>query len=897
MLTKELPRMSQAHPKQKSSKTEKPSKPQEPNTGNGNLKAILNEIKIENNNPQHQSNQSSSKEKITQPSTNIDENRRAQAQSILKTHKPKSPSVHFEKNHQEYDVSAVEKQYFTTIIADLENKLAVMVNEHDRLNNLLLQKHDECEVLKHQLDGKKSTDDSKLFHLVSEIEKLSQALEAANKEIISLRERGASPEKQDAKQREISLFNRVNVLINECDKLAGALQSQTQQNEALRQTNFALAHELQELQASSSRFQAVAGKMDALENKCRDLIEENAKLNVKLQEMTNSNHECAIRIQEFERITSSLQTENLQFRGLLSDANAEIQKIRPLIAEKAAIGSQVANLNAEIQANKKALMERQKEIDSLKNLADAATRENEKLKHQLRECEKMAQIKEKEVEGLKAKCSDFEQLKKQDDSLKAEIDRLRKALDVKTREGESVSSKLHELQEKCKQQLHEATVQINSLVIEKEKLHENANLLLKDNNALNILVNQIPRLTEENEKLQRLLEQVHTEKEELHKQSSREIDMLKGQLSSAQKALADKEKGIEFLRNEKSQLDAVLKARESEILALQTKLKEVENLAVMTAEISSTISKLREDNEELNKALESKVTEAGAATKEAIVLKDVIHNLEKTLATQTEQLRKAELTAIQGSNNLLKAQDDVYAMKSEIDRLTRAHADCQTLASGLQAQVVPIQLENQKLTEENLRLKKELDSTSTSIHRLEGVGETIGLLQKEIQRLNDIIEQKNAEHETLKQKQSYLIEQAASNERRNKEAEQISNLLRAKIEENEIQKNRIAELERQVKASGPEDLRRIIVQLEEQNIAMLHDNEHMFQAMQQMKKELAERGKSSFGSIEEIWRKEAELKQKEEHLVMKEKELLQKEAQLSSETARSRDEVKLQSTL
>ena len=755
---------------------------------NERLNQVLNEVNLENSNLRNQIAKLAKKDEEQRLLSLIDENKYLQNELEQKNREIDQlrfpPSARSERSNPENYRLASENQKLKEQVTDLERKLALVVKENDRVNMMLSMQYDECEKLKKQLEATTSAgpQGERVNVLLSEIERLNVALADANEELKSLkyglddipeeRTRGSRYASPDSKRRSTSdLVARINILVEECEKLTTLLDAQERQNEALRQENEALKSNVPTLNSLND-------KIKTLESKCRELIEENTKLNVNLNECSLANEDLRNRMADLTQLNANLQRDH------------------------AALSQQLQN---------KMLQDTQKGSG--------------------------------------------------------------------TQRGDPRDNP--------------ANSQISQLIAENKRLSDTLTALQRDHETLSNLVHQIPKLAEENEKLANLLDQSYTQTVETHRFKQvgpRESETLKSQAFDSARRGSDYDTKLRSAApTDFSSPENALKAALKENEELKNSLREFQKLGGVV----DAADKLRQESEALKRALEVKNREIELAKSEAAVLKDTINRKEREAAALSEKIKQLEQANAQYAIDLPRAKQEIEKLRTDFERVNKGYAESQLGSSNLYAQLAQAQRENIALKENNTQLHHKLEEAGNQKVRLEEMRRTIDLLQKEIERLNSIIQQKTREHDGLKEKQAFLLEQVNRNDQNLQEMERLAGLLQLKGQENAMLKAKLDELEKVAgKVRDAETVRKRQAELEDLNMKMLKDNEYMFKAMQELKRELAEKNKEGTGN-KDTRQKEQELRQKEEELIMKEKDLKQKE-QLLNDTGRTRDTVSFQ---
>lgn len=648
---------------------------------------------------------------------------------------------------------------------DRAKELDPLEKENNRLNSLLTLRNNECESLRKQLDALKYDKGDKITLLLNEIERLTAALNGANQEIFTLRERFPPGDSQEETQRTANEFRspsyltkpselseRINILNAECRKLSELLDSQERENKILRQSNLALATENEGLRASLAPLQGLNEKVITLENKCHELIKENEMLTAQLNESA---------------------------RGSIMELNTQ---------------------------NKPSTDER--------------------------------------VRG--------------------------RSQGIATGDGRG----------QIRRNADTGNQRILELLAENDKLNKTLDILNKDHAALSDLVRQIPKLAEENEKLQKQLAQSHKENERMP--SSQEIDSVKTQLQETLTKLNESDAKLQAVTNDYNKIDAALKAAIAENADLRKSLQELQRLGNIASGLGENVDKIKQENESLKRAIEAKAKETELAKSEIVLLRDTVARKDRELETQNERLKQIMHEHSRTASEVDKLKAECEMQRREIEKLNLLFSESQANASKIHSQLMQFQKEITRANEDNSQLKQVVNDANSLKPRLEEMGRIVQQLQREIERLNSIIAQKTREHANLKEKQAYLLEQATKNDQNIREIGRLEGLLNIKATECALLSGKVNELERRVEK---------VREMEELNATMQKDNAFMYKQMQELKRELAKRVHGSGKKGDDLAKKEEELRQREAELYLREQELHRKSENVGRETFRSKSQV------
>lgn len=686
--------------------------------------------------------------------------------------------------------------------ANLESNLKLVVKENERINLVLKEKYNECEMLRKQV-GKpqeNTEDKQRIKLLLSEIERLNLALnEAQNENNILRRSRTATPMNrsrfgdtgtlevriteelpmetiafkpqnysQDLKQSSIispverakksgfeereapqrgerdenpEIMNKGDFLQKECDKLARALSDKNKETEHLKKVNEELKKELEAiskdnetLKASLGQVESVYDKMNALEQQCKGLIEENNAL--KQNPLAKSNDQHSSQGTESASI-NDLKAENEKLKNTLIAADTEVVRLRSVIAQ----------------------------------LEEAGAHNN-----------KFSQGASENLTSSTQPANYIE-----DRQSKQTIEEFNKRIGELIQENENLKTKLIEIRTGYRH-LEDSQIKAQTLADENERLNHVISALQKELDGANKIAEQIPKFAEENQKLQKLLQEAGKGYQNL-----KTLSIKSNNTNNAISSRPEFEKKLKVIETEKANLEKALDIVKKENI----NLKEQINSLRLNSKGASFLGggdniKLEQENKELKNQVRQ-------LTEEAKSLKDMLSHWEREA--------RESLNAKGRVHSLLKENEELH------HELNQIQSERQYLTQRLEA------MQNQG-SPENFE-----STNNTAESKLQKFKETIEILQGEIDRLNGMLQKKN--NDQLKEKRAGLVEEHQYEP--GSDAEKLVLLLQEKDQE-------LADLRQQ--QNDIEDLVSRLRELEEINSKLAQDNRILFSDLQNMQSEL-----------------------------------------------------------
>ena len=709
-------------------------------------------------------------------------------------------------------------------------KVVTFACEVERLTSQNYELVKENEVLRTQTDKSQREKDleTKLAIVLAENEKLNQVIEELY-DMYMADKAGEAPE--DYERRIAELLQDLEVWKQRFQNLEGAqgdsdfqnvLRSFEEENKELKE---ALAERERDLEMLRQRLQ-VAGtpnEVNVLEEKIIWLVEENTQLKEELRNNKPSlpsgisddrllkeyrekiNQLIAENESLKEIVTSHMEDQNRErgvhvtevnksplrggdFEGRSSNAGERVLK-------SAAPGSDVTSRLQELMRENEDLRKKSGDADKLRDKLDVLLGENERLNAVINK--QIAQIEEYRKPGdwvskMQKVSDENERLTGIISDQLNEIDRLKKQGDGKN------TARVDELNNQINRLLNKNN-ELNNLVIEKDnEVEELKRRLTKDGSAevIQELKGKLILLTKENEKLNDLLLEKVDEVNKANKvvvgsgvsdDIKNKIILLADENERLNDALREKVKEVDQLKNQqitgdvssvKWRIDDLTREKERLSAALLDKSKEADEIRRKYYELLSSSSSGSSDLDQL-KARIILITEEN----------EKLNNLVLEKSRELEAVRNNPGT---NTYNVTTFDTSSYRIKDLEDRLKSSNDENDRLNKQILDRIIELDnLKNRLLTLEN------------SAVVIDDLKSKIVLLMAEIERLNGTITQRNADidqltirlstdqSETLKYKVKELL---GDNER-------LNNLLNEKFKEIDELRRRLYQVEGSVQAT------------------------------------------------------------------------------------------------
>ena len=627
---------------------------------------------------------------------------------------------------------------------DLETKLAIVLAENEKLNqiveelhavyareresltnddyerriNELLQDLEEWKAKYSRLEGVQigGTDSQAILALEKEREALKEQLGRQGRDLEALRARLSSiqvggPVDNQSLQEELSTLRIQNSsLVSELDAMklkfgnADALQQRLGQYDAKLRVLLAENDKLNNLLSEKAR--EAQNKQGQPVREVREVRE----VNVIVPGEREKEKSAGVAVQDnsnYKEIITRLTRDNEELKNLLThsqSASAAVadlrEKINRLVAENDRLNSLVLELRAENEKHRKPITDLGLQINDLLN-------ENRKLNDAL-------QDRLREIDSLRVRIRDLETnqgpsgdilnklaiLTSENERLNALIVEIRSEND-RLRQSSGDSTRLNQL-----------TVQINGLLDENRRLNDLLNekageadrqrRRIAELEAASLSQGRNDVLTSENERLNTLIIQIRNENDVLRKQAgdSQRLAQLSSQLNS--------------LLDENQRLNNLLIERSSEIDRLRRRITELESTGGNTTELRDKLVFVTSENERLNRdilSLRAEVDRLRLANADVNKVAQLTSQI-NTLIDDNRRLNNSLLEKTGDSEiarrRLAEIEATISTLRAENDRLRQSGGDS-TRLNQLTIQINTLLDENKRLNDTVVSRTREAD--------------------------------------------------------------------------------------------------------------------------------------------------------------------------------------------
>lgn len=656
-------------------------------------------------------------------------------------------------------------------IGGLETKIETLTTENTDLKEKLATANQKITDL-----------ESKITDLEGQVKDLTEKLNAKeteiktlNETITSLKEQIAKLETEKAKDKEVYDKDKANLE----KQLQEAKDALTKKETELNKIKEELKTANNDLATEKAKTAGLEEQVKAKDERIADLEKQIEALNKKIEEAGNNNttiiEKYETTIKEKETLIEKLTSEKAELEKQLATEKAKNENLEKQVADlntKADKAAEDLNkANAKISDLEKELaVEKEKN----KNLTEQLNKITTELENKTKEVETLnktvTELKEQLAKITAEQAKDKEACEKAKAELQEKLDKANQDLTDKNNELDNIKKELEQAKKDlAAEQAKNAGLDADNKAkadkiadLEKrlselqDKLNTAAEDLKKANDRILELEKQLTEketenkaLTEQVEKLGKDLETKTAEVKtltdkvtELEKQvaektakgeaDAKEIERLKAELEKLKKQLDDKNTEVENLNKEIVTLKETVKTLEGEkteltnnVTRLETEVKELKE-KLDTA--NNKILELEKENAGLkaeNKALSDKVSnlekqveDAKATEKELrekiTELTNKITELEKATC-DAEELKKliAEKANLEGQ---LKGKDElIQELRNQITELKEKVKEIDTLKD----KVKELEIKIVNLTNENNKLKEDLNAANTKIADLE----------------------------------------------------------------------------------------------------------------------------------------------------------------------------------
>ncbi|KAB2093695.1 hypothetical protein ES319_A02G110600v1 [Gossypium barbadense] len=682
-----------------------------------------------------------------------------------------------------------KKEPLVQLIEDFHKHYQSLYEQYDHLTGELRKKvhgkqeKDALSLSSSDSDSDYSSKDrnSKNGQLESEFQKIAdgikQELEEANLEIADLKRKlTATSEEKDALSS---------------DYLASL--SKVQEAEET----------IENLKLESERSESEKSKLLVENEELRHKLDAAAKVEAEVnQRLESAEHQ----VMELGEGLNATVEENKSLNSKLSEVSNEFQQAQ----------GRIQQLMAELSQSKEELVEKERELLTLKELHDMHGSQSSA---QIKELEAHVTSLELELESLQAtnrdmaeqlenKASEAEQLGEQNIGLQSRISELEMMLEKREEEVFILTKKLEDDNRESLSGMENLTAQVNNLLSEMESLQAEK-ALLEENLAFkgDEASNQVQSLMDEVNTLQQQLESLHSQKAELELQLEREkqesserLNEMENQKSELKQMVEDLQRDLEAKGDEKNDHQRMLKEQEDAFNKLSEEYRQLEtSFQDCKALIEVTERKMQEMAGEHDKSVHSK--DQTVADLEQII-EDLKRDLEMKgdeISTFVENVRTIEVK-LRLSNQKLRVTEQLLTKKEESfrkaeakfmeeqrmleERITTLSANNEAyrrmitdISGNVNNTLTGFEAINQKFEEGYSKYKHCVEETSKELRIAKHwVGETKSEKKRLMNEMTNLIEQLKDQ----KEKESTLREQVEKLQiKANKEENEKENLMKS----------------------------------------------------------------------------------------------------------------------
>lgn len=461
--------------------------------------------------------------------------------------------------------------------------------------------------------------------------------------------------------------------------------------------------------------------LSALEEEKAKLEAEKGELYEQLRKI-NSGQTLPSRNKNVDELREELKNSNNAIQTLQNDVNARQAAVEKLNAEKKKLEDKIKDLKKslkdenknnkeltkELENLNKQLEQAKKDYDDTKALLKKAKEEKEALNVKIADLEKenknlteQNQLAEEKLEKLEAYKQKFEDIKVEKEKLEAEKKKIQEDLTKTIEERNSEISKLKDKISKLDEKLTDYKEKIAKLKEENKNLKSSNEALEKEKKELKGKI----------DKLNSKVDEIIKEKEALEKDLRAQLADAKSEAEQTKIKLKEKEKAIDALNNELTELKADFEKmtqenadlkeqnaqKDNQIRLIEERLKAAQLLAMQER---LAREKLEEENkrkqDELQKLKDKRQQQIKSLEKDVDGLKNAISNIKAQIKLKEQELKQInDNIALSGNNEaqlkLINKEIEVYnkARKSIISAIDNVYTDllrCEGVAEGLISQ-------------------------------------------------------------------------------------------------------------------------------------------------------------------------------------------------------------------
>ncbi|XP_065763433.1 centromere-associated protein E isoform X2 [Muntiacus reevesi] len=779
-----------------------------------------------------------------------------------------------------------------------------------------------CEITKltSLIDGKVPKDllsnmelERKITQLQKELNKAVEENETLHKEVNLLSELKSLPSEVEMLRKEIhDKSEELCIVTSEKDKLSSEVVDKESRIQGLLEEIGNTKNDLPTSQLScestDQEFQDVKNHHIESEQKYKMVLEENAKLNQEIGNLSKEAEELGLNLealktelshktQELLQKTTENQERLKEVEGLKEQLESRDSRLHTLEKEKTLITEKLQQTLVEVKTlaqekdDQKQLQESlQIERDQLKSDIQDTINMNIDTQEQLRNALESLKQHQETINLLKMKISEdasknlhiegnLEETRDEFQEKMVGIDKSQNLETTKTQAliADAEDNKLTEQQRKILsliEEKNELQQMLESVTAEKEQLktdlRENIEMTIENQEELRILGNELKkqqdivaqeknRTIKKEEELSRTCEKLSEVQEKL-KEKSQQLQEKQQQLLSVQEEMSEMQKKMnemENLKNELKNRELTLEHIKIEKIELAQKLHEnYEEMKFITKE-RNDLKKLQESFEvERNKLKEHirEIEATGLETKEELQMahmhlkehQETIEELRRNISEKTAQIQASQDKQEQ-SFNMKEKDSEAKKIMNEMEQLKEPFKD---------SSLLKLEMEKLELSE---RLQESLDEVKS-----------VAKERADLQRLQEFLQsEKNQLQENLREmaaKQLETEEKLKVAHCHLKEQEEIIGKLRVDLSERETE---ISHIQQKLETANDE--------------------------LQRKTQELYEKQFITIKEISETQEKMSELEQLKEHLKAKDSSLQRKESErleLTGNLQASQEELK-----
>lgn len=455
--------------------------------------------------------------------------------------------------------------------------------------------------------------------------------------------------------------------------------------------------------------------------------------------------------QQVDELREELKNSNNAIQTLQNDVNARQAAVEKLNAEKKKLEDKIKELKKslkdenknnkeltkELENLNKQLEQAKKDYDDTKALLKKAKEEKEALNVKIADLEKenknlaeQNQLAEEKIEKLEAYKQKFEDIKVEKEKLEAEKKKIQEDLTKTIEERNSEISKLKDKISKLDEKLTDYKEKIAKLKEENKNLKSSNEALEKEKKELKGKI----------DKLNSKVDEIIKEKEALEKDLRAQLADAKSEAEQTKIKLKEKEKAIDALNNELTELKADFEKmtqenadlkeqnaqKDNQIRLIEEKLKTAQLLAMQER---LAREKLEEENkrkqDELQKLKDKRQQQIKSLEKDVDGLKNAISNIKAQIKLKEQELKQINDNITLSGNNeeqlkLINKEIEVYnkARKSIISAIDNVYTDllrCEGVAEGLISQADDLDKATLKAIVKQIRSIMNDSATQTKI--------------------------------------------------------------------------------------------------------------------------------------------------------------------------------------